>query len=696
MTYSGVYVFGDSLVDAGNALKLAQWYGTLTFSDLPDGAPSSADGYYAGRFTNGYTFADLLANKAIGQVTDPVFPFGYEDPWLGIPISPFGGDPDGNNLNFAYGGAQIRQGDEVVPDLDGQVDAFINAVDGDADPNALYIVTIGGNDVRSLVPGSGDVASPAFAHAVLDDRAGELVQELTQLIATGATHILITGMADVGLVARYDANGDNQLGGDIDLDGDGIADVLGEASRSALATEYSQYLDNLIRTVVVPTLEAQGATVTYVPIMDHEGPAGPVTGALSANLGTLEALNGLQAGALTDDLLTHDRVLFFDGLHPTAQAHALLGAFIQAELTDSAWVETMPLLGADVDYKSIGTIATPGQVGWINVAVAADTTYTFEMLGVSSLTDYVLGQLGNAVLPTAPILGDPSLRLLSATGALAAADDDSGAGFDSSLTFHFTSAGLHVLQLSAVGELTGSYVFTAGVTGAATLTGSTYTVNSATTLVIEGRGWAGVDTVQASVSYKLAAAAEIEILSTTNAKAKTAINLTGNDYGQAIIGNAGNNVLEGKGGIDELTGGAGKDVFVLGTSAVLIPNGSQVDRILDYGRGDLVDLTQVLQVAQGTDVLGDGYLRVTSSGKIQVDLDGGDDEWVTLSTVNGNSPLSISYLHGGGVATATIGRTAETALGAAGATTAAGDYGWDPEQLAGHAFVLHQDSIIPF
>ena len=37
MPYSGVFVFGDSLVDAGNALKLAKWYGTLTFSELPYG-----------------------------------------------------------------------------------------------------------------------------------------------------------------------------------------------------------------------------------------------------------------------------------------------------------------------------------------------------------------------------------------------------------------------------------------------------------------------------------------------------------------------------------------------------------------------------------------------------------------------------------------------------------------------------------
>ena len=152
MTYSGVYVFGDSLVDAGNALKLAEWYGDLTFSDLPDGAPTAELGYYKGRFSDGYTFADLLSNKEIGAVTKPVFPYGFEDPWLGIPIAPFAGDPSGNNLNFAYGGAQIRQGSEAVPDLDGQTDAFRNAVDGDADSNALYLITIGGNDVRSLAP----------------------------------------------------------------------------------------------------------------------------------------------------------------------------------------------------------------------------------------------------------------------------------------------------------------------------------------------------------------------------------------------------------------------------------------------------------------------------------------------------------------------------------------------------------------
>src|SRR5215203_2429071 len=204
MAYTGAYVFGDSLVDAGNALKLAQWYGNLTFSDLPDGAPTADKGYFLGRFTDGYTFADLLSNKAIGAVTKPVFPFGYVDPWLGLEIAPWASDPSGSNLNFAYGGAQVRQGDEVVLDLDGQTDAFRDALDGDAPSGALYVVTMGGNDVRSLAKTKSDPATPAEAQDALDEVAQQLIHELGQLIDDGARHFLVTGIADVGLIPDYD------------------------------------------------------------------------------------------------------------------------------------------------------------------------------------------------------------------------------------------------------------------------------------------------------------------------------------------------------------------------------------------------------------------------------------------------------------------------------------------------------------
>jgi hypothetical protein len=188
---------------------------------------------------------------------------------------------------------------------------------------------------------------------------------------------------------------------------------------------------------------------------------------------------------------------------------------------------------------------------------------------------------------------------------------------------------------------------------------NTYTVSSASTLVLEGAGGAGQDVVKASVSYALAAGSEIEVLRTTNDKGKTAINLTGNDFDQAIVGNAGANVLDGKGGADQLWGGTGNDRFVLGNSALTKPDGSQVDHIMDYAKGDVVDVSQVLALAPGIDLVSGGYLRVTTGGLIQVDLDGGGNGWVTLSTINGSGAVSVRYLSGGTASTLSVARTSD-------------------------------------
>jgi phospholipase/lecithinase/hemolysin len=555
MNYTGVYVFGDSLVDSGNALKLAQWYGDLTFSDLPEGAPDPALGYFRGRFSNGYNFADLISNKYAGQVTKPVFPYDYEDPWLGVQIDPFASDPSGKTLNFAYGGSQIRQGDEAVPDLDGQTDAFKDAVDNHADPNSLYLVTIGGNDVRSLVPAGSAPVPQADAYAALEAAADKLLHELLQLVDIGVENILITGVPDVGLIPKYDQNGNLVLDG-------------AEIARSAAATRYSQYLDFLIRTEVVPALVAEGANVTYVPLMDYVDQNGThVTGAFNALLPEIAALHGLTTQELSQNLLKYQKLVFFDQLHPNAQANALLAAYMYAQVNGTPWVEKLPLAGAHLNYSLNGAISISGEVDKVVVSLVAGTTYTLEMLGVSSLG-------------TAGSLGDPSLRILGPNGAVIASDQDSGAGFDATATFTPTTSGLYTLELTATGSLTGTYRIDGEVvSGTAMQQGNTYAVNSGSTGVIEGVGGIGTDIVRTTVGYALSAGSEIEVLRTTNNLGTAAINLTGNEFAQQIIGNNGANKIDGKSGNDLLTGGGGKDTFLFTTA----PNGStNVDTIKDF------------------------------------------------------------------------------------------------------------------
>jgi phospholipase/lecithinase/hemolysin len=661
MAYSAVYVFGDSLVDSGNALKLALWYGGLPFTDLPEGAPTSDQGYFLGRFSNGYNFTDLVSNKAIGAVTQPVFPYHFEDPWLGIPIAPFASDPHGNNLNFAYGGSHIRNGDEVVPDLDEQTDAFRDAVDGDAPPGALYIVTMGGNDIRDLAPTGSDPVSQAEAYAELERCADQLLHELGQIVDDGAHNIVITGIPNVGLIPRYDRDGNDILDGT-------------EQMRSAAATDYSIFLDTLIRAEVVPALQALGANVTYVPLMDYVDASGnQVTGALSANLPTIAALHGLTTAELSQNLLQYQDLVFFDEVHPNAQANALLGAYMWAQITGTPWIETMPLAGPDIDYRMAATIAAPGEVDQLVVSLIAGTTYRLEMLGVSSLG-------------TAGSLADPSLRLLGPSGNLIGASSDDGVGFDATLTFTAPTTGTYTVQLLSTGAPTGTYAAQAAVlSGTAMNAGNTYTVNSASTVVLESADGIGQDTIRASVSYALSQGSEIEVLRTTNDKGKTAINLTGNDFDQTIVGNAGNNIIEGKAGSDVLIGGGGKDSFILSNAAITSPGAANIDRISDYGSGDVVDISQILSVASSANVITGGYLRVTTGGLIQVDIDGGANNWVTLSSINNGGAVTVRFLSDGVATNVSVARVAAAQQMADNAMGAA------PENLMADMMLAHQD-----
>ena len=87
----------------------------------------------------------------------------------------------------------------------------------------------------------------------------------------------------------------------------------------------------------------------------------------------------------------------------------------------------------------------------------------------------------------------------------------------------------------------------------------------------------GLDTVKTSVSYMLAAFSEVEILQTTDAAGRSAIDLSGNEFANRIIGNDGANNILGGGGRDRLEGGGNNDRLIGGALSDDLYGGSGAD-----------------------------------------------------------------------------------------------------------------------
>ena len=167
--YDAIYVFGDSYCDVGNVY-------IATKHQEPLSPP-----YYEGRFSNGPIWVDHLAGT------------------FKLPMNPYlaGG------TNYAFGGAKLLM-DLVtpfgtIPSVPSQVDLYLAKHQGKADPNALYVIEGGGNDILDAT--SGSPTELGF------EIGAELASIEAQLRNAGARHFLIPSLFNVGLLPAGRARG---------------------------------------------------------------------------------------------------------------------------------------------------------------------------------------------------------------------------------------------------------------------------------------------------------------------------------------------------------------------------------------------------------------------------------------------------------------------------------------------------------
>jgi phospholipase/lecithinase/hemolysin len=194
-TFSQIVVFGDSLSDTGNVRNRtgARTNGLVDY-------PSHTFNYSNGRFTNDD------ANDPSSSTFVGVWHEQLARTFLTLPAA--SNSLDGGS-NYAFGGATTNNGthDEVVvtvpvfgdvtitiDDMGKQMDDYLAA--HAIDPNALYVVWGGGNDLFNDDSAANVTATAARATAVM-----------SRLITAGAQHIMVPNVPPLGDIPRYASDG---------------------------------------------------------------------------------------------------------------------------------------------------------------------------------------------------------------------------------------------------------------------------------------------------------------------------------------------------------------------------------------------------------------------------------------------------------------------------------------------------------
>jgi phospholipase/lecithinase/hemolysin len=172
-------IFGDSFVDAGSVNRFTG--GAL--------APAS-QGFWKGRWSDGPTWVDHLGYANFGKTTR-AFNAGVGPGQLPPPFQL-------GATNFAIGGARAS-GDDVqpggtIPGLPTQLafyQGYLALTGQSVDPNALYIINFGNNDVNFIQSLAGNPMAQAF---VADAYVTNMTNAALALVGSGARNILIAGV----------------------------------------------------------------------------------------------------------------------------------------------------------------------------------------------------------------------------------------------------------------------------------------------------------------------------------------------------------------------------------------------------------------------------------------------------------------------------------------------------------------------
>ena len=279
--FSAVYVIGDSLSDQGNLLNATV------------AAPDPAH-YFQGRFSNGPVYTDILTQTLLAR-NELQTPLG---------ISSTGGN------NFSYGGARTNynaaemQAGGPFPNgfrpwtLTTEVAAF--QARGVNDPNGLYIVFSGANDVADIARG---LQPPSLINATVL----KILDAVNAFIVAGAQTIIVPNLPDLGSTPLFRG-------------------TLGETPARNLSALFNQTLATALNAVVGPKIIQFQTDDLFQDVISNPGKYGFTNVTQPCYTGFV---NPVPAGT---ECATPDDFAFWDLVHPTTETQRFLANAILATI----------------------------------------------------------------------------------------------------------------------------------------------------------------------------------------------------------------------------------------------------------------------------------------------------------------------------------------------------------------------------
>jgi phospholipase/lecithinase/hemolysin len=299
--FDSLVIFGTSLSDPGNFFALGGGNNTpptyLVDDFLVPSVPYARGGHH---FSDGATWVEQLA-RSLGMAAS---------------AKPALANESRKAANYAVGGARANNTDHPF-DLGEQTAAFLADRGGVAPSSALYVVEMGGNDIRDAIGAyllagggiNGNIAATGVIARALDSIAGNI----SALWAAGARRFLVLNAPDLALTPAIRA---------LDSANPGAA---------FLASQLSQGFNAGLEGQVLPGLSTNLPGIDLLRL--------DINGILQGIVAKPEnfGLTDVTTACITPEVAPYHckdfkDYLFWDGIHPTAAAHAIVAQQAAAAL----------------------------------------------------------------------------------------------------------------------------------------------------------------------------------------------------------------------------------------------------------------------------------------------------------------------------------------------------------------------------